>query len=79
MGGMKLLNHFQNFNGCTVEVWELVSNCIAHFYNGCNYVFMLGLKLIHVSKKGYWYLNTRIVFMKIRLAMNTERNMESLH
>ena len=23
-------------------------------YNGCNYLSMLGLKLIHVSKRGYW-------------------------
>ena len=25
-------------------------------YNGCNYLSMLGLKLIHVSKRGHWYL-----------------------
>ena len=24
-------------------------------YNGCNYLSMLGLKLIHVSKRGHWY------------------------
>ena len=41
---------FLNFNGCTVEVYEWISNFIPHF--GCNYLSMLGLKLIHVSKRG---------------------------
>ena len=38
---------FPNFNSCTVDKWF-------HFtlYNGCNYLFMLGLKLIHVNAKG---------------------------
>ena len=31
---------FLNFNGATI------------FYNGCNYLFMLGLTLNHVSKRG---------------------------
>ena len=44
---------FPNFNGCTMEVWEWISNFIPHtLYNGCNYLPMLGLKLIHVSKRG---------------------------
>ena len=28
---MKLLIHYPNFNGCTVEVWEWISNFIPHF------------------------------------------------
>ena len=44
---------FLNFNGCTDEVLEWISNFIPHFYNGCNYLSMLGLKLIHVSKRGH--------------------------
>ena len=40
-----------NFKGETVEVWEWISNFIS-LYNGCNYLSMLGLKLIHVSKRG---------------------------
>ena len=27
---------FPNFNGCTVEVWEWISNFIPTIYNGCN-------------------------------------------
>ena len=37
-----------NVNGCIVEVWEWISNSLTHFINGC----ILGLKLIHVSKRG---------------------------
>ena len=44
---------FLNFNGCTVEVQEWISNFIPH-YNGCDYLSMLGLKLNHVSKRGPW-------------------------
>ena len=38
-----------NFNGTTVEVWEYISYFIQHF---TDYVSSLGLKLIHVSKRG---------------------------
>ena len=41
---------FINFNVATVENWEWISNFIFH-YNGCNYISMLGLKFIYVSKK----------------------------
>ena len=44
---------FQNFNGCTVEFWELITNFIP-LYNGSNNSSMLGLKLIHVSKRVTW-------------------------
>ena len=40
-----------NFNGATVEVWEWISDFITHFINGCNYLCMLELKLIHVRKR----------------------------
>ena len=36
--------------GYTVEVWEWISSFIQHFINGCNYLSMLWLKLIHVSE-----------------------------
>ena len=42
---------FSNFNGCTVEVLEWISYFIPHFYNGCNNLSMLGLKLNHISKR----------------------------
>ena len=37
---------FPNFNGATV--WEWISNHT--FYKECNFLSMLGLKLIHVDK-----------------------------
>ena len=37
---------FLNFIGCTVEVWEWISNFIPH--NGYNHLPLLGFKLIHV-------------------------------
>ena len=38
-----------NFNGCSVEVWELVINFFPHF---TDYLSMLTFKLIHVDKRG---------------------------
>ena len=38
---------FPNFNGAAVEVWELT------FYRACDYLFMQGLKLIHISKRAH--------------------------
>ena len=44
---------FPNFNSATVEVWEWISNFIPHFImDVISYLFMLGLKLIHYSKRG---------------------------
>ena len=51
---------FPNLNGCTVEAWEWITNSIQHFINGRNYLSMLGLKLIHVSKRdprSSWFFN----------------------
>ena len=42
---------FPNFNGCTVEVYEWISNFILHFYSACDYLSVLGLNLNRVSKK----------------------------
>ena len=39
---------FPNFNGCTVEIWK----CHHRHYDRCNYLYKLGLKLIHISKWG---------------------------
>ena len=41
---------FPNFNGRTLDVWELISNFT--LCNGCNHLSMLGLKLIHVNIRG---------------------------
>ena len=40
---------FPNFNGATVEVCEYISNFVLHTIIGRSYLFMLGLKLIHVN------------------------------
>ena len=39
-----------NLSGCTVEGWEVFLYHI--LYNGCNYLSILELKLIHASKRG---------------------------
>ena len=45
---------FLNFNGAAFRgVWEWISNVIPHFFWACNNLSMLGLKLIHVTKRGH--------------------------
>ena len=41
-----------NFDIGAVEVWKWINNFIPHFITECDYLSMLGLKFIHVSKKG---------------------------
>ena len=50
----EIIYSFSNFNGCTVEVWEWISNFIPHFtfHNGCDYLSMLGSKLNQINKRG---------------------------
>ena len=55
---------FPNFNSTAIEVWEWISNDGSHVHNGSvnyhylsipipyGYLSMLGLKVIHVSKRG---------------------------
>ena len=45
---------FPNINGCTVEVWKMDKLFHHAIYNECNYLFMLELELIPVSKRGPW-------------------------
>ena len=45
---------FPNFNGATIEVWDGYKQFHCTIYIGCNYLSMLGLKLIHVSKRSSW-------------------------
>ena len=47
----KITYPFPNFNGCSAEVWERISNFIMHLGD---YLSMLGLKFNHVSKKDHW-------------------------
>ena len=49
---------FLNFRGATVEVVEWMSNFHAALFSACNYLPVLGLKLIHVCKMGHWYHRT---------------------
>ena len=46
---------FPNLNGCTFEIWKWISNFIPHLI--MHVIFMLGLKLNHVWKKGHCSLN----------------------
>ena len=48
----EITNQFPNVNGCKAEVREWINNLIHQFLIGCNYLCMLGLMLIHVSKRG---------------------------
>ena len=43
--------NYSSISICTVEVWEWMINFIP-LYCTCDYLSMLGLKLIHVSKRG---------------------------
>ena len=45
-----------NLQGAIVEVWDWISNFIPYFFWACDYLSMLGLKLIRVSKIQYWKL-----------------------
>ena len=47
---------FRNFNGCTVEIWEWISSFIPHFIRR-----VLGLRLIHASKRGPWSVDINII------------------
>ena len=42
---------FTNVSGCNIEFWDWASNFIL-LYGGCNYLSMLGSKLIHIDKNG---------------------------
>ena len=46
--------HYQKYYGRAVADWEGTSNFIPTLYQACDYLFMLRLKLIHVSKRGPW-------------------------
>ena len=46
----KITYPLPNFIGATVEVWEWIKKFHPTHYNGCNYLSMLGSKLIHVTK-----------------------------
>ena len=54
---MKILIHCQNFNSCTVEVWEFHLT----LYNEYSYLTVLGFKLNIVSKRGAWHILEEVV------------------
>ena len=54
--GMKLIIHSQTY-GSAIEVWEQLSNFI-QLYWACDY--LLGLSLIHASKRGLWCGKNRV-------------------
>ena len=57
----EITNPFPNFNIATIEVWEWISNFIPHFTACmCDYLYMLGLKIIHgchSELRSYWFKN----------------------
>ena len=67
--GMKLLIHSQTSMIAAVEAWEWISNFIPHWV--CNYLFMLGIKLIIVSKRGpcsLWCCNLNMNILSVKKA-----------
>ena len=54
-----IINPLPNFNIATVQDWGWISNFISHF-TVCDYLSMLGLKLIHVRKRGSWKTRTGV-------------------
>ena len=58
---------FPNFTDYIVEVWEWDKYFHPTLDNGCNYVSMLGLKLIHISKDG---LGTSRVGLSSNVTLN---------
>ena len=48
----EITHPFPNFNGGTVDVWERISHFTQRWVMD---VIVLGLKLIHVSKRGLMY------------------------
>ena len=50
----KITYPFPNFDFSTIEVWEWISYFYSTLYWACDYLYMLRLKLIHVSERGHW-------------------------
>ena len=59
----ELTYQFPKFNGCTVKVWEWISNFIPHFVMDAICLPVLGLKLNHVSKRDPWYDETPLEYL----------------
>ena len=57
---------FPNFNGCTVEVWEWISYFIPTLHWACDYLCVMKLKSIHISKRasGRFYPHPSGLFNK---------------
>ena len=49
----EIIYPFSNFNGCTIYIWEWISN-FTHGLWWCSYLSVLWLKLNHVSEMGTW-------------------------
>ena len=50
----EIIYPFPNFNGCSIEVWEWISNFITHIVIDVITYSCWDQKLIYVSKKGPW-------------------------
>ena len=58
----EIIYPFPNFNGCTVEVWEWISNFIPHFTRHMIAYPCCDLKLNHVSKRGHRQLSLAVLY-----------------
>ena len=47
---------FSNFNGCTVDVWNGLSNSTPHFIIDVIIAYILGLNLNNVSERDPWII-----------------------
>ena len=60
----QLYNHFTvKYMGSELSITAWISNFSSHFIMQCNYLSVLGLKSIHVSKRDPWYLDASDVLM----------------
>ena len=73
----EITHPFPNFNGCTVEVLEWITNSIPHFIMDV-ITYQASLKLNHASKKGpcftnmWWYDNGSIVSIQTKTSLEID-------
>ena len=65
-----------NFNGCIVEIQELISNFIPHFIMDVIILCMLGSNVIHVSNRGPSANVCHGVLRKVWKSPKTPRNLK---
>ena len=64
----EITSPFPNFNGCSMEVWEWISNFIPHFDG---HVIIYAGRLNHVNKRGPCYWNVQLY---VKIVYHTQRS-----